>query len=58
MGDFGDPVSLGNAVREARPDVVVSTASVGGASGDKPPSPGTATRYAPCGRRLSITAAP
>ena len=35
MGDFGDPVSLGNAVREARPDVVVSTASVGGASGDQ-----------------------
>ena len=35
MGDVGDPVSLGNAVREARPDVVVSTASVGGASGDQ-----------------------
>jgi nucleoside-diphosphate-sugar epimerase len=35
MGDFGDPVSLGNAVREARPDVVVSTASVGGAGGDQ-----------------------
>src|SRR3977135_2497009 len=35
MGDFGDPVSLANAVREARPDVVVSTASVGGASGDQ-----------------------
>jgi nucleoside-diphosphate-sugar epimerase len=34
MGDFGDPASLSNAVREARPDVVVSTASVGGASGD------------------------
>src|SRR3981081_719013 len=34
MGDFGDPVSLANAVREARPDVVVSTASVGGAGGD------------------------
>jgi nucleoside-diphosphate-sugar epimerase len=33
-GDFGDPVSLANAVHEARPDVVVSTASVGGASGD------------------------
>ena len=35
MGDFGDPVSLANAVRQARPDVVVSTASVGGASGDQ-----------------------
>jgi nucleoside-diphosphate-sugar epimerase len=35
MGDFGDPVSLANAVRESRPDVVVSTASVGGASGDQ-----------------------
>src|ERR1700756_2808887 len=35
MGDFGDPVSLANAVREAKPDVVVSTASVGGASGDQ-----------------------
>ena len=35
MGDFGDPVSLVNAVRGARPDVVVSTASVGGASGDQ-----------------------
>src|SRR5712671_957324 len=35
MGDFGDPASLANAVREARPDVVVSTASVGGASGDQ-----------------------
>ena len=35
MGDFGDPVSLANAVHEARPDVVVSTASVGGASGDQ-----------------------
>jgi len=34
VGDFGDPVSLTNAVRDARPDVVVSTASVGGASGD------------------------
>jgi nucleoside-diphosphate-sugar epimerase len=33
-GDFGDPVSLANAVHETRPDVVVSTASVGGASGD------------------------
>src|ERR1700746_3842819 len=35
MGDFGDPVSLANAVQEARPEVVVSTASVGGASGDQ-----------------------
>jgi uncharacterized protein YbjT (DUF2867 family) len=35
MGDFGDPVSLGNAVREAKPDVVVSTASVGGTGGDE-----------------------
>jgi nucleoside-diphosphate-sugar epimerase len=35
MGDFGDPVSLANAVSEARPDVVVSTASVGGAGGDE-----------------------
>jgi uncharacterized protein YbjT (DUF2867 family) len=35
MGDFGDPASLANAVREAKPDVVVSTASVGGASGDQ-----------------------
>src|SRR5258705_5137164 len=35
MGDFGDRVSLANAVHEARPDVVVSTASVGGASGDQ-----------------------
>jgi dTDP-4-dehydrorhamnose reductase len=35
LGDFGDPVSLTNAVREARPDVVVSTASVGGAGGDQ-----------------------
>src|SRR5258708_35061063 len=35
MGDFGDSVSLANAVREAKPDVVVSTASVGGASGDQ-----------------------
>src|SRR5258708_18060401 len=34
MGDFGDPASLANAVHEARPDVVVSTASVGGASRD------------------------
>jgi nucleoside-diphosphate-sugar epimerase len=34
MGDFGDPVSLAGAVHETRPDVVVSTASVGGASGD------------------------
>jgi nucleoside-diphosphate-sugar epimerase len=34
MGDFADPVSLANAIRESRPDVVVSTASVGGASGD------------------------
>jgi uncharacterized protein YbjT (DUF2867 family) len=32
---MGDPASLGNAVHEARPDVVVSTASVGGASGDQ-----------------------
>src|SRR6201987_5210422 len=35
MGDFGDSVSLANAVRQAKPDVVVSTASVGGASGDQ-----------------------
>jgi nucleoside-diphosphate-sugar epimerase len=35
MGDFGDPVSLANAVHESRPDVVVSTASVGGAGGDR-----------------------
>jgi uncharacterized protein YbjT (DUF2867 family) len=35
MGDFGDPVSLTNAVHGARPDVVVSTSSVGGASGDQ-----------------------
>jgi len=35
MGDFGDPASLANAVQQARPDVVVSTASVGGASGDQ-----------------------
>ena len=35
MGDFGDPVSLANAVHDAKPDVVVSTASVGGASGDQ-----------------------
>src|SRR3954447_13488126 len=35
MGDFGAPVSLANAVHEARPDVVVSTASVGGAGGDR-----------------------
>src|ERR1700684_3103865 len=34
MGDFGDPVTLATAVHETRPDVVVSTASVGGASGD------------------------
>src|SRR5258705_1707474 len=34
-GDFGESVSLANAVRDARPDVVVSTASVGGASGDQ-----------------------
>jgi nucleoside-diphosphate-sugar epimerase len=33
-GDFGDPVSLANAVVEYRPDVVVSTASVGASSGD------------------------
>src|ERR1700736_1624825 len=35
VGDFGDPARLANAVREAKPDVVVSTASVGGASGDQ-----------------------
>jgi len=35
MGEFGDPVSVANAVRGARPDVVVSTGSVGGASGDQ-----------------------
>jgi uncharacterized protein YbjT (DUF2867 family) len=35
MGGFGDPASLTNAVREARPDVVVTTASVGGASGNQ-----------------------
>src|SRR3984957_17081154 len=34
-GDFGHPASLANAVREAKPDDVVSTASVGGASGDQ-----------------------
>src|SRR2546421_12813333 len=34
MGDFGDPVSLATALREYRPDVVVSTASVGASSGD------------------------
>jgi nucleoside-diphosphate-sugar epimerase len=34
LGDFGDPVSLAGAVNETRPDVVVSTASVGGTSGD------------------------
>jgi nucleoside-diphosphate-sugar epimerase len=34
MGDFGDPASLAGAVHESRPDVVVSTASVGGAGGD------------------------
>jgi len=33
-GDFGDPASLAGAVLETRPDVVVSTASVGGTSGD------------------------
>ena len=33
-GDFGDPASLSTAVRQSRPAVVVSTASVGGASGD------------------------
>jgi nucleoside-diphosphate-sugar epimerase len=35
MGDFGDPVSLAYAVHESRPDVVVSTASVGGTGGDR-----------------------
>jgi nucleoside-diphosphate-sugar epimerase len=35
VGDFGDPVSLAKVVREDRPDVVVSTASVGGTSGDE-----------------------
>ena len=35
MGDFDDPASLANAIHETRPDVVVSTASVGGASGDQ-----------------------
>jgi nucleoside-diphosphate-sugar epimerase len=35
MGDFGEPVSLANAIHGARPHVVVSTASVGGASGDQ-----------------------
>ena len=34
MGGFDDPASLTNAVREARPDVMVSAASVGGASGN------------------------
>jgi nucleoside-diphosphate-sugar epimerase len=33
-GDFGDPASLASAIREARPDAVVSTASVGASSGD------------------------
>src|SRR5260370_24481362 len=54
MGDFGDPVSLANAVHEARPDVVVSTASVGGASGDQAAfasdnEAGRALREAPAG---------
>src|ERR1700736_6879169 len=35
VGDFGDPASLANAVHQSRPDAVVSTASVGGASGDQ-----------------------
>jgi nucleoside-diphosphate-sugar epimerase len=34
MGDFGDPVSLATALNESRPEVVVSTASVGASSGD------------------------
>ena len=34
LGDFADPVSLAGAVNETRADVVVSTASVGGTSGD------------------------
>ncbi|HWN31543.1 MAG TPA: NAD-dependent epimerase/dehydratase family protein [Pseudonocardia sp.] len=33
-GDFGDPASLASAIGEARPDAVVSTASVGASSGD------------------------
>src|SRR5258705_9725507 len=57
MGDFGDPVSLANAVHEARPDVVVSTASVGGASGDQAAFARDGEAVAPCGRRLLITAA-
>src|SRR3984893_6960171 len=35
LGDFGDPARLANAVHQSRPDAVVSTASVGGASGDQ-----------------------
>jgi nucleoside-diphosphate-sugar epimerase len=35
VGDFGDHGSLANAVHESRADVLVSTASVGGASGDR-----------------------
>ena len=34
MGDFGDPASLTTAINEARPDAVVSAASVGASSGD------------------------
>jgi nucleoside-diphosphate-sugar epimerase len=34
MGDFGDPASLTAAIRESRPEAVVSTASVGASSGD------------------------
>src|ERR1700737_4821528 len=35
LGDFGDPARLAHAVHQSRPDAVVSTASVGGASGDQ-----------------------
>jgi nucleoside-diphosphate-sugar epimerase len=34
IGDFGDPASLAAAVRETRPEAVVSTASLGASSGD------------------------
>jgi uncharacterized protein YbjT (DUF2867 family) len=35
MGDFGDPVSLGTAVHQGTPDVVVSTARVCEAGSDQ-----------------------
>jgi nucleoside-diphosphate-sugar epimerase len=34
LGDFGDPASLTAAIRESRPEAVVSTASLGASSGD------------------------